>query len=43
VAEAAFVPVGLYTLVVSTFEVGQVGVFSLRVLSSKQIELSELD
>lgn len=43
VAEAAFVPAGLYTLVVSTFEVGQVGVFSLRVLSSKQIELSELD
>ena len=43
VAEAAFVPAGLYTLVVSTFEVGQVGDFSLRVLSSKEIELNALD
>ena len=43
VAEAAFVPAGLYTLVVSTIEVGLVGNFSLRVLSSKEIDLSELD
>ncbi len=43
VAEAAFVSAGLYTLVVSTFEVGHVGQFYLRVLSSKEIELSELD
>ena len=43
VAEAVFVPAGLYTLVVSTFEVGQVGRFSLRVLSTKEIDLSQLD
>ena len=43
VAEAVFVPAGLYNLVVSTYEVGQVGRFSLRVLSSSEIDLSELD
>jgi hypothetical protein len=42
VAEAALFPAGLYTLVVSTFEVGQVGKFSLRVLSSTEIDLSEI-
>jgi hypothetical protein len=43
VAEAVFVPAGLYNLVVSMYEVGQVGRFSLRVLSSSEIDLSELD
>ncbi len=43
VVEPAFVPAGLYTLVVSTFKVGQVGEFSLRLYSSEEIELDELD
>ena len=43
VVEPAFVPAGLYTLVVSTNEVGKVGEFSLRIFSSKEIELDELD
>jgi hypothetical protein len=42
VAEPADVPAGLYTLIVSTSDVGQVGIFSLRLYSSKEIELHEL-
>jgi hypothetical protein len=43
VVEPVPVPAGLYTLVVSTNEVGQVGEFSLRIFSSKEIELVKLD
>ncbi len=43
VVEPAFVPAGLYTLVVSTNKVGQVGKFSLRIFSSKEVEFDELD
>ena len=42
VAEPVVVPAGLYTLVVSTNEVGKVGQFSLRLFTSKEIELDEL-
>mmetsp|Transcript_28811 Transcript_28811/g.61434 ORF Transcript_28811/g.61434 Transcript_28811/m.61434 type:complete len:240 (+) Transcript_28811:2373-3092(+) len=43
VSEVAFVPAGLYTLVASTFDAGQVGNFFLDVLSSKQVHISEID
>lgn len=43
VSDAVFVPAGLYTLVASTFEVGQEASFFLHVLSSQQIHISELD
>ncbi|KAL7544034.1 hypothetical protein ACHAXR_013478 [Thalassiosira sp. AJA248-18] len=42
-SEAVFVPAGLYTLVTSTFEPGQVGKFLLHVFSSKQIHISEIE
>jgi len=46
VSESVYVPPGLYTLVASTFEVGQVGKFLLHVLSSnssKEVCISEID
>lgn len=43
VSEVVFAPAGLYTLVASTFEAGQVGRFLLNVFSSKEVEINEID
>jgi len=43
VSDVIFVPAGLYVLVASTFEAGQVGRFLLHVLSSKEVHISEID
>ena len=42
VSEVTFIPGGFYTLVASTFEVGQVGTFQLHVLSSKEVQVSPI-
>jgi len=42
VSEARFVPAGLYTLVASCWDVGQVGNFLLDVLSSKNVHISQI-
>ena len=43
VSDIVFVPAGLYTLVASTFEAGQVGDFFLHVSSSRQAHISQID
>lgn len=42
VSDVVFAPSGLYTLVASTFEVGQVGDYFLHVLSSKEVQINEI-
>ena len=43
VSDATSVPAGLYTLVASTFAVGQEGSFILEVMSSDKVHVKELD
>lgn len=42
VTERTLLPAGLYTLILSTFEVGQVGRFILHVMSEKQVFIDEI-
>ena len=43
VTERRKVPAGIYSLVVSTYREGQLGIFNIKVASSAAVEIREID